>query len=286
MAEEKDMAEIKTFVTVQNTKEREKDMSSNCQIRCLVPALEPGSSGGIFGFRKVEGSDGTHFSLVLGGKPSALGCAECIKALDLILDIISGKHVVNVLPLNFDWTVLKGSIDSDRIAVMGHSFGAATAIEALSKEARFKCGIGLDAWMLPLDQTTALGDEVYAKVHQPLFINSEKFQWASNVLKMKKLYSTGTERKMIAIKGSVHQSFPDFTFLVGTFVGKIFKLKGEIDPNIAIDISNKTSLAFLQKHLGLEKGFDQWDALVDGDGHNVIPGINIDLPSTRPESLE
>ncbi|XP_077668565.1 platelet-activating factor acetylhydrolase isoform X2 [Eretmochelys imbricata] len=206
---------------------------------------------------------------------------ECIKALDLILDINSGKHVVNVLSLNFDWTLLKGSIDSDRIAVMGHSFGAATAIEALSKEARFKCGIALDAWMLPLD------DEVYTRVRQPLlFINSEKFQWASNVLKIKKLYSTGTERKMITIKGSVHQSFPDFTFLAGTIVGKIFKLKGEIDPNIAIDISNKASLAFLQQHLGLEKGFDQWDALLDGEGHNVIPGTNIDLPSTQPESLE
>ncbi|KAM7173673.1 platelet-activating factor acetylhydrolase isoform 1-T1 [Macrochelys suwanniensis] len=206
---------------------------------------------------------------------------ESIKALDLILDINSGKHVVNVLPLNFDWTLLKGSIDSDRIAVMGHSFGAATAIETLSKEARFKCGIALDAWMLPLD------DQVYSRVHQPLlFINSEKFQWASNVLKMKKLYSTGTERKMITIKGSVHQSFPDFTFLAGTFVGKIFKLKGEIDPNIAIDISNKASLAFLQKHLGLEKDFDQWDALVDGEGHNVILGTNIDLPSTQPEPLE
>ncbi|XP_050806847.1 platelet-activating factor acetylhydrolase isoform X2 [Gopherus flavomarginatus] len=149
---------------------------------------------------------------------------ECIRALDLILDINNGNHVVNVLSLNFDWTLLKESIDTDRIAVMGHSFGAATAIKTLSKDTRFK--------------------------------------------------------------GSVHQSFPDFTFLSGNFVGKIFRLKGEIDPNIAIDISNKASLAFLQKHLGLKKDFDQWDALVDGEGHNVIPGTNIDLPSTQPESLE
>ncbi|XP_006120742.1 platelet-activating factor acetylhydrolase isoform X2 [Pelodiscus sinensis] len=206
---------------------------------------------------------------------------ECIKALDLILDINSGKHVENVLPSNFDWTLLKGSIDNNKIAMMGHSFGAATAIETLSKETRFKCGIALDAWMLPLD------DEVYPRVHQPLlFINSEKFQWATNVLKMKKLDSSDTERKMITIKGSVHQSFPDFTFLAGTFVGKIFKLQGDIDPNIAIDISNKASLAFLQKHLGLEKDFNQWDTLVDGEGNNVIRGTNINLPSTQPESLE
>ncbi|XP_074845105.1 platelet-activating factor acetylhydrolase [Carettochelys insculpta] len=206
---------------------------------------------------------------------------ECIEALDVILDINSGKRVVNVLPLDFDWTLLENSIDNDRIAVMGHSFGAATAIETLSKDTRFKCGIALDAWMLPLD------DEVYPRVHQPLlFINSEKFQWASNVLKMKKLDSTSTERKMITIKGSVHQSFPDFTFLADNFVGKIFKLKGEINPNTAIDISNKASLAFLQKHLGLEKDFDQWNTLVDGEGPNIIRDTNIDLPSRSLEASD
>lgn len=47
----------------------------------------------------------------------------------------------------------------------------------------------------------------------------------------------------------MHQSFPDFTFVSGEIIGKFFKLKGEIDPNEAIDISNHASLAFLQKHL-------------------------------------
>ncbi|XP_053140042.1 platelet-activating factor acetylhydrolase [Hemicordylus capensis] len=206
---------------------------------------------------------------------------ECIRALDLMLNINCGKQVVNLLPLNFNWTLLKNSIDPQRIAVMGHSFGAATAIETLSKDVRFKCGIALDAWMLPLC------DEVYPRVHQPLlFINSEKFQWPSNILEMKKLDSRDRERKMITIKGSVHQSFPDFTFLAGSIVGKIFRLKGEIDPNIAIDISNKASLAFLQKHLGLKKDFDQWDHLLDGEGLNVIPGTNIDLPAVPPQSTQ
>ncbi|KYO34108.1 platelet-activating factor acetylhydrolase isoform A [Alligator mississippiensis] len=203
---------------------------------------------------------------------------ECIRALNLILDISSGKQVTNLLSLNFDWTLLKDSVDTNRIVGMGHSFGGATVIETLSRESKFKCGIAFDAWMLPLD------DEVYHKVQQPLlFINSEKFQWATNVMKMRKL---GKQNKMITIKGTVHQSFPDFTFLTGQFVGKFFKLKGEIDPNIAIDICNKASLAFLQKHLGLKKDFDQWDPLVNGEGQNVIPGTNINLPPDQPESLD
>ncbi|XP_066493964.1 platelet-activating factor acetylhydrolase [Tiliqua scincoides] len=204
---------------------------------------------------------------------------ECIRALDLMLDANSGKQIVNMLPLNFNWTLLKDCIDIQRIAVMGHSFGAATAIKTLSNDVRFKCGIALDAWMYPLC------DDIYPRVHQPLlFINSEKFQWALNILEIQKLNSMDRERKMITIKGSVHQSFPDFTFLAGNLVGKIFRLQGEIDPNIAIDISNKASLAFLQKHLGLKKDFDEWDHLLDGRGLNVIPGTNIDLPPMPPPS--
>ncbi|XP_015261890.1 PREDICTED: platelet-activating factor acetylhydrolase isoform X3 [Gekko japonicus] len=146
---------------------------------------------------------------------------ECTRALDLLLGIGSGKQAENLLPLNFDWTRVKDSIDGHRIAVMGHSFGAATAIETLSKDTRFK--------------------------------------------------------------GTVHQSFTDFTFLSGSIVGKIFKLRGELDPNVAIDTSNEASLAFLQKHLGLHKDFDQWDQLVEGKGPNVIPGTNVELPPSTKQ---
>lgn len=53
-----------------------------------------------------------------------------------------------------------------------------------------------------------------------------------------------------SFRGTVHQSFPDFTFLTGNWIGKLMKLKGEIDPELAIDLCNKATLAFLQRHLG------------------------------------
>lgn len=165
---------------------------------------------------------------------------------------------------------LKNSMDLSRVAAIGHSFGGATVIEALSKDVKFKCGVALDAWMFPLE------DETFPRVKQPiLFINSEKFQWAGNITRMKKLDSAVIQRKMITIRGTVHQSFPDFTFLTGNWIGKLMKLKGEIDPELAIDLSNKATLAFLQQHLGLEKTFNQWDALIDGQDENLIPGSNI-----------
>ncbi|XP_039981622.1 platelet-activating factor acetylhydrolase [Xiphias gladius] len=195
---------------------------------------------------------------------------ECILTLDKLTEINSGIHVQNVLQTQFDWATLENSMDLCRIAAMGHSFGGATVIEALCKEVKFKCGIALDAWMFPLD------DKTFPQVKQPIFfINSEKFQWAGNISRIRKLDSAIIQRKMITIRGTVHQSFPDFTFLTSNWIGKLMKLKGQLDPEIAIDLSNKATLAFLQCHLGLEKNFNQWDILIDGQDDNLIPGTNV-----------
>ncbi|XP_034017964.1 platelet-activating factor acetylhydrolase [Thalassophryne amazonica] len=197
---------------------------------------------------------------------------ECIWALAKLTEISSGLPVKNVLQTQFDWTTLANCMDLCRTAIVGHSFGGATVIETLCKEVKFKCGVALDTWMVPLD------DEIFPLVKQPIFfINSEKFQWAGNISRIKKLDSAVTQRKMITIRGAVHQSFPDFTFLTGNWIGKLMKLKGEIDPELALDLCNKATLAFLQRHLGLENNFNQWDHLIDGKDENLIPGTNITL---------
>ncbi|XP_045150823.1 platelet-activating factor acetylhydrolase isoform X2 [Echinops telfairi] len=201
---------------------------------------------------------------------------ECSQALDLILDLENGKPVENAIDSEFDFKQLKGSIDRNKIAIMGHSFGGATVIQTLGEDQRFRCGIALDAWMFPL------GDEVYSRIPQPLFlINSEKFQSPESITKMKKLFLPDRERKMITIKGTVHQNFDDLTFVVGKVLGKILQLKGDIDSNVALDLNNKASLAFLQKHLGLQKDFDQWDHLIEGEDENLIPGTNVNVANQQ-----
>ncbi|KAM3849323.1 platelet-activating factor acetylhydrolase-like [Diretmus argenteus] len=186
---------------------------------------------------------------------------ECIQALDKLIEINSGISVQNVLQTQFDWTTLELLVDAEPVSNRNN-------LKLIGSE----CGIALDAWMFPLD------DEIYPRVKQPIFfINSEKFQWAGNISRMRKLDSALIQRKMITIRGTVHQSFPDFTFLTGNWIGKLMKLKGEIDPQLAMDLSNKATLAYLQRHLHLEKGFNQWDPLIDGMDENLIPGTNVNL---------
>ncbi|XP_048203618.1 platelet-activating factor acetylhydrolase isoform X2 [Perognathus longimembris pacificus] len=205
---------------------------------------------------------------------------ECSRALSLLLDMDQGKPVKNELGLDFDVGQLKDSIDRNKIAAIGHSFGGATIIQTLSEDHRFRCGIALDPWMFPVS------DDLYSKISQPLFfINSERFQTHNDTEKMRAFFLPGKERKMIAIRGSVHQNFADFTFATGRILGQKLTLKGDLDSGVVMDLNNKASLAFLQKYLGLQKDFDQWDPLMEGDDANLIPGFSPDADTTTTSTL-
>ncbi|XP_032084348.1 platelet-activating factor acetylhydrolase 2, cytoplasmic [Thamnophis elegans] len=198
---------------------------------------------------------------------------ECKRAFRLIQSINSGKAVANLLRMDFDLSTLKDNVDLTKAVVMGHSFGGATAVLALVKEAQFKCAVALDAWMYPLENS------VYTKVTKPvLFINTESFQTAESVAKMKKISTNSSESKIITILGTIHQSHTDFTFLAGNLVNRVFKTRGTIDPYEGLNITNQAALAFLQKHLQLKEDFDQWDNLLEGIGKLVVP----DSPLAKP----
>uniref|UniRef100_A0A6J0UDX8 Platelet-activating factor acetylhydrolase n=1 Tax=Pogona vitticeps TaxID=103695 RepID=A0A6J0UDX8_9SAUR len=191
---------------------------------------------------------------------------ECIRGLKLLRSIDSGKAPVNLLRTGFDLSTLKDNVDLTKVAVMGHSFGGATAILSLVKEAQFKCAVALDPWMFPLENS------LYPKVTKPvLFVNTESFQTPESVAKMKKITTTSGESKIITILGTVHQSQTDFTFLAGNLVNRVFQTRGTIDPYEGLNITNQAALSFLQKHLQLKEDFDRWDGLLEGIGDYIVP---------------
>ncbi|XP_025899292.1 platelet-activating factor acetylhydrolase 2, cytoplasmic [Nothoprocta perdicaria] len=193
---------------------------------------------------------------------------ECARGLQLFEDISRGQVVPNVLHGAFDLSVLQGSIDMTKVAIMGHSFGGVTAVLATVKEPRFSCAVALDAWMFPLEHAR------YPDVSKPLlFINNEKFQTPESIARMKRLRSRNSETKAVTILGSVHHSQSDITFLTGKFeklINRILTTRGTLDPHKVLGITCQAALAFLQRHLDLNEDFDQWDPLLDGIGDSVV----------------
>lgn len=198
---------------------------------------------------------------------------EIRRTVDLLEALNTGKEVRNVLGLHFDLRQLKGCMDLNRVAVVGHSFGGATTIAALALEKRFRCGVALDSWMLPLDE------ELYKGVDQPLLlINTETFQWPDNVRDMYKLdvNEQRSDRILITIRGTCHQSHSDFQFFVPSKLAKLLEMRHTLSPKIAMEINNKAMMGFLSKHLDIPDA-DYHDNLLSGEHPLIILGTNLDI---------
>jgi platelet-activating factor acetylhydrolase len=185
-----------------------------------------------------------------------------------------GKGVRNVLAHHFDMLQFKGMLDMDKLAIVGHSFGGATVVASCAKEKRFKLGVALDSWMLPVDQS------LYNDVTQPmLLVNTENFQWVENVRDMYNLkvnQDNQLRRVLITIKGTCHQSQTDFQFMTNASFAKFLGMRHTLDPHLAMGLNNKATIGFLAKHLDIP-GIDERDDILSGKHDLIIRGTNLDL---------
>ncbi|XP_070552014.1 platelet-activating factor acetylhydrolase-like [Ptychodera flava] len=258
----------------------------------VVAALEhrDNSAGATYFLRKSD--DGTlseewlEFILSLPSKEEfplrnsqvKVRARESSRALDLLENLNKGDHVENLLDQTSNSLLkqFKGRLDVSRAVVMGHSFGGSTTVQSLFQDRRFRCGIGLDSWIFPID-VGAVTD----KIQQPLlFINDERFQWGGNIIRMNRLLikNPPAERKLITIMGTDHDNQTDLPFILD-----YWKTEQRLDPAVAMAIQNDAAIAFISKHTGLD--YDKSaESILNGDHPHVIQGTNLKLKPKAPKS--
>ncbi len=139
--------------------------------------------------------------------------------------------------------LLTGRLDLERVGMLGHSYGGATAAEVCALDPRFDAGMNMDGtFSSPAPEPRSL--------EQPFFIMLAEGHRSMDPT-IDGLYSRLQGPGYVAeIAGSAHLTFTDLPVLVDHFLGDILEEQlGSIEPDRAMEIMTSYTRAFFQEHV-------------------------------------
>ena len=153
-----------------------------------------------------------------------------------------------------EWSAWKSRIRTKQATALGHSFGAATAIQALRDSTRFpnfSQGVIYDIWGQPLTNLhTTTSNLSRAPIAKPLLaINSEAFSyWKFNFTLVDSLITEARSHDvpawLLTVRGSVHVAQSDWSILYPRLTS--FSMKMTVNPRRALDININATLEFFK----------------------------------------
>jgi len=139
--------------------------------------------------------------------------------------------------------------------------------------------------MWPLHEDKMLPNEI----DQPLlFVNMEHFQTGKNLKTMKPFSESDVaDRRVVTIKGSVHQNQADTPFLVPYYFRGLAGVDSTIDAELAMNLNNRLTLLHLLKHLGLPPNEDH-SKYLESYSELMYEGIKLEseTETTEADSLK
>lgn len=149
-----------------------------------------------------------------------------------------------------DWQQWKSRFHTEKVTMVGHSFGAATTVEVLRNADKFQYvaqGVIYDIWGGGVKPPES---EPQHRIHTPLLgINSEAFMyWPSNfdtlVTLMREAIGQGAPAWNMTVRGTVHISQSDFSILFPNL--STILMKQTANPKRALDLNISATLEFLR----------------------------------------
>lgn len=175
---------------------------------------------------------------------------EIGELLDLLSELnTSPENIENMLDSDLNLTKFKNRIDVENPMIFGHSFGAATALNVLQTDKRFKCAICMDIWTVPL------GPDIYCKMSESrscLFIMTDCFKSKKNVDRLK-MYEERQEKdfmETVTIKRSGHMDQTDSPPIIPRILSWVFgKDLGPRNYEEGMKLQRDLVMAFFMKYL-------------------------------------
>jgi hypothetical protein len=141
--------------------------------------------------------------------------------------------------------ILAGKVDTAQVGVFGHSTGGGATVQFCLEDARCDAGLGLDAWLLPVDERV-LSDPP----PQPfLFISTPSWLGDENRARGRALLQALETGYELTLSGTGHFDFTDIVLLspLTTRLG----ISGEIDSMYSLQIQHEVVVAFFDRYLKL-----------------------------------
>lgn len=145
---------------------------------------------------------------------------------------------------------LQDRIITDRVGMVGHSFGAATSILSSQQDPRLAGVIALDPWMFPFPTD-------FSAIHQArgvpmMVINSSTFHWPTNlqslrqVLERNRHLNADAPSLQLTITNTRHMDQSDFSVLVPRWLATQMKSPPLSDPLVTLGLNTQLVSAFMQ----------------------------------------
>ena len=141
--------------------------------------------------------------------------------------------------------LLAGRVETARVGIFGHSTGGGATLRFCLDDARCAAGLGLDAWLLPVDRRV-----LDAPPAQPfLFISTPTWLGRENQTRGRALLQVLETGYELILDGTGHFDYSDIV-LISPLTGQL-GISGEIDSLYSLQIQHEVVLAFFDRYLKL-----------------------------------
>ena len=157
---------------------------------------------------------------------------------------------------------LNGKLNLEKIAVGGHSYGGATAIQSAKIDERIKTCFILDGWINPVPKTT-----IEQGLQKPI-LSMGRPSWAdsdypNNYNLLNQLFSNSSaSRYNLIIKNTLHLDYTDIP-LYSPIIKYVMDV-GDLPPSTSHKLINNLIFTFLESHL-LDKPIKDYNNLLNNN---------------------